>query len=66
MIDNRTNQSKIIRNELLYAVESGIYTSKEQIMNAVVDKTGAPRPTVRRVKSKLIEDLKHKVQVLED
>jgi len=63
---DRISQRIIIENELLQAVESEKYTSKEQIITAIVDKLGVPRPTVRRVKNRLIEDLKHKVQVLQD
>jgi len=51
-----TNQSSRIRNEILLALDGGI-KDKQQIYNIVAEKTDSPRPTVRRVASKLKKDL---------
>jgi hypothetical protein len=60
----RVSQSSLIKVALDKAAGSDKYTSKEQIITAVVDELGVPRPSVRRVKNELIEEYKQKVAVL--
>jgi len=59
------SQTKLIEEVIMAAVNRGIYKNKHEIMNAVVDELGVPRPTVRRVKANLVKKMKQQVKVLE-
>jgi len=61
---DRVNMSKLIEEKIKQCLDLGM-TSKEEIITAVVDKLGVPRPTVRRVKRDLITKLQTKIKVLE-
>lgn len=49
-------QATRIKSEILLALNGGI-KDKQLLYNLVVQKTGAPRPTVRRVASQLKKEL---------
>jgi hypothetical protein len=60
------DQAATIEEALELAAASKLYKDKNAIITAVVDSTGAPRPTVRRVKGRLLKKLKEKVKILEE
>ena len=63
---NRTNQSTVIKekiNELLSPPHN--ITDKQELYTKVVQETGFPRPTVRRVAAELRKDLLKKIKILQ-
>jgi hypothetical protein len=60
------DQAQTIEAALEEAAKSKQYKDKNAIITAVVDSTGAPRPTVRRVKGRLLEKLKAQIKILEE
>ena len=58
------NQSEFIEISLMKHVDEGKCLNKSEIITAVVEDLGVPRPTVRRVKSKLLKKLEKYVEVL--
>ena len=61
---NRTNQSTVIKEAINSLLDEGV-TDKQDIYSKVVDKLGAPRPTVRRVARDLRNELLAKIKILQ-
>jgi len=58
------NQSSFVEASLMRHAEKDKYLNKSEIITAVVEELGVPRPTVRRVKSELLVKLKKYTEVL--
>jgi len=58
------NQGEFVEICLMKHVDEGKCLNKSEIITAVVEELGVPRPTVRRVKKKLLEKLEKYVEVL--
>lgn len=60
----QVSQDDMIEIALMKAVEKYPDKTKIEIITAVVDEMGVPRPTVRRVKKQLLVKLAKYVEVL--
>ena len=61
---NRTNTSTIIETEVNRLLNAGM-SDKKEIISKVVERTGLPRPTIRRVIRDMKVDLLRKLQILQ-
>jgi len=59
----KNSQNKLIRAEFLICLAKGM-TCKSEIMDVIENKYGIPRPSIRRIKKDLLEELKFNVKVL--
>ena len=58
------SQDTLIEESLMNAVDKYPTKNKSELITIVVDELGVPRPTVRRVKSKLLMKLSRYAEIL--
>ena len=63
---NQNAQIKEIITSLLdRTIKEGVHMDKQELYTEVVQQTGHPRPTVRRVAAELRNDLLEKIKILQ-
>lgn len=61
---NKTNSESIVIREVEKLLDAGL-VNKNEIINKVVEATGVPRPTVRRIMRDLRNKMLRKVKILQ-
>lgn len=60
----KTNQTDIVVHEVERLLDAGL-TNKDEIIHKVIEETGVPRPTVRRILRDMRDEMIRKIRILQ-
>ncbi|MCP6727019.1 MAG: hypothetical protein KJI69_03285 [Patescibacteria group bacterium] len=60
----KTNQTDKVVHEVERLLDAGL-TNKDEIIHKVIEETGVPRPTIRRILRDMRDEMLRKVRILQ-